>query len=91
MPKDNGLEYVSGVWFISENRYNCVVIWWISEKINKFYFLANLNNIVRDATGDINDLIIDFRQDDSSRHLGWSKIRYWIWIVFSNLKRKECF
>jgi hypothetical protein len=48
-------------------------------KINKFYFLTNLNNIGEDATGDINNLIIDFRQDDSSNIRDDQRlIRYWI-------------
>jgi hypothetical protein len=48
-------------------------------KINKFYLLTNLNNnIGEDATGDINNLIIDFRQDDSSNIDDQRLIRYWI-------------
>jgi hypothetical protein len=55
-----------GYGLVSENRYELRSNLMNFGKINKFYFLTNLNNIGEDATGDINNLIIDFRQDDSS-------------------------
>jgi hypothetical protein len=50
-----------GYGLVSENRYEARTNLMNFGKKNKYYFLANLNNIGVDATGDINHLIRPFR------------------------------
>lgn len=49
---------------ISANRYGIIGNLMNFGKINKYYFLTNLNNIGQDATGDIAHLIRPFRYDE---------------------------
>ena len=55
----------AGYGLVSENRYEVKSNLMNFGKKNKYYFLTNLNNIGRDATGDINHLIRPYRFDEA--------------------------